>query len=527
MRRFSSYGPVDPAEHFAVERRGLVEQCVDQLVGNPQKSGHYFTIWGPRQTGKTWIMQRAVEEIRAKHGDRFEVGALSMQGVAIEEGQPPEAFFPYIPQRFELGFGRKAPEPRRWADWTALFARGGYFDRPAIVCIDEFDSLPRSLIDRLVSLFRDMYLNRAGHRLHGLALVGVRAVLGVESLRGSPFNVQRTMRVPNLTREEVTDLCAQYEAESKQPVSPEVVTSVFESTRGQPGLVSWFGELLTEKHNPGPEQPISLADWRRVYVRACQVEWNNTMLNLVKKAREPYATEVMRLFTDPNVPFLIEQDWCAYLYMNGIIDEAPPPGESGEGRYVCRFANPFVQLRLYSAFTDDLFGAKAPVLALVPGDTLSDVFTPDRLVLPPLLKRYRGYLERLKARGVDPFRGQPRRSDLHITEAVGHFHLYAWLRDAIGHRSIISPEFPTGNGKVDLVIRHKTQLGVLEVKSFVDMYLFEEGKKQTAGYAKKLGLSEATMAVFVPVSEDEIPKELSEDAQIDGVRISVVPFGSG
>ena len=34
--------------------------------------------------------------------------------------------------------------------------------------------------------------------LHGLALVGVRAVLGIDSDRGSPFNVQRSLHVPNL-----------------------------------------------------------------------------------------------------------------------------------------------------------------------------------------------------------------------------------------------------------------------------------------------------------------------------------------
>jgi hypothetical protein len=35
MRRFHSYGPVDASEHYAVERRELVERCVGELVGNP------------------------------------------------------------------------------------------------------------------------------------------------------------------------------------------------------------------------------------------------------------------------------------------------------------------------------------------------------------------------------------------------------------------------------------------------------------------------------------------------------------
>jgi hypothetical protein len=172
-----------------------------------------------------------------------------------------------------------------------------------------------------------------------------------------------------------------------------------------------------------------------------------------------------------------------------------------------------------------MFGERGPILAIEPGDTLSDVFLPGGLCVYPLLERYRGYLKRLKARGIDPWQGQRRRADLHLTEAVGHFHLYAWLLNALGRRASISPEFPTGNGKVDLVVRSREGMGVIEVKSFVDMYELARGHAQTAGYAKKLGLSEATMAVFVPVPEAEIPKEIGGDVVTSGVTVRVVALG--
>ena len=525
MRRFSSYGPVDPDENFCVERRDLVERCVANLVGNPDKDGHYFTLWAPRQTGKTWIMRRAVEEIRARHGDRFQVGALSMQGLLMD-ADTDEAFFHAVPRMFKDGFSFRPPAPGDWDGWCALFDRqGGAFDRPLILLIDEFDSLPPRLIDRLVTVFRRIYLDRGGYFLHGLALVGVRSVLGVDGARGSPFNVQRSLHVPNLTRDEVAELFAQYHAESGQTVEPEVAGEVFDVTRGQPGLVSWFGELCTETYNPGRADPITAAVFRRVYGRALDVEWSNTVLNLIKKARGPYREQVVSLFTDPNVPFSLDEDWCNYLYMNGIVDEASAQDGPGGPRTVCRFSSPFVQHRLYAALTGDMFGDRGPLLAIEPGDTLSDVFTPTALCLPPLLGRYRRYLERLAARGLDPWKGQPRRADLHLTEAVGHFHLYAWLRDAVGRRCTISPEFPTGNGKVDLVLRTKDHTGVLEVKSFVDMYELEQGHAQAAGYARKLGLGEATLAVFVPVDEEAIPKNLSGEVTVEGVKVTVVTIG--
>ncbi len=58
MRHFSSYGPVDCQEHFCVPRQALVAKGVEQLIGQPEKGGHYFTIWAPRQTGKTWLMRQ-------------------------------------------------------------------------------------------------------------------------------------------------------------------------------------------------------------------------------------------------------------------------------------------------------------------------------------------------------------------------------------------------------------------------------------------------------------------------------------
>ena len=35
MRRFHSYGQVDTRFHYGVERTALVEQCVEQLIGQP------------------------------------------------------------------------------------------------------------------------------------------------------------------------------------------------------------------------------------------------------------------------------------------------------------------------------------------------------------------------------------------------------------------------------------------------------------------------------------------------------------
>ncbi len=188
----------------------------------------------------------------------------------------------------------------------------------------------------------------------------------------------------------------------------------------------WFGELLTETCNPGPETLIDEQVWAEVYARACYTEFNNTVLNLIKKARTEYQPYVLELFSRSDVRFSLDADWCNFLYLHGLIDREQVASEAGEPLFVCRFASPFVQLRVYNALTYDLFDTHTPILHLDPLDDLADVFEGDTLALPALLRRYTDFLARLKAKGLNPWKDQPRRkTDLRLTEAVGHFHLYS------------------------------------------------------------------------------------------------------
>jgi len=526
MRQFHSYGPVDCEEHFCVPRTELVERCFSQMTGNPGKGGHFFTIWGPRQCGKTWLMRQVTKKIEKQYPDRFIIGMMSVQGIIMEKDDPDEVMFRQLPRIVREAFKTEPPAPKTWDDWIDWFStEKGLFEKPVILFIDEFDSLPPGVIDRLITLFRDMCLKRESFVIHSLALIGVRAVLGVESERGSPFNVQKSLHVPNLTREETCQLFEQCQNESGQRIMPEVIEKVYESTLGQPGLVGWFGELLTEKYNPGIKKSVDMKLWKQVYTRACYSEWNNTVLNLIKKVRSGYQRHVTELFSHSDIRFTVDAEWCSYLYLNGVIDKKELVNDRGEYAEICRFANPFIQLRLYNALTMDLIGDRLPILALEPLDTLSDVFDPPELGIPALLERYKNYLKRLRAGGINPWKDQPRRSDLHYTEYVGHFHLYAWLQNAAGRLCSISPEFPTGNGRVDLHLRCKDRQAVIEVKSFRNQAELGHSREQAAEYARKLGLPSVTLAVFVPVEDENILSELSGTHAIEGIQVAVVAIG--
>jgi len=110
---------------------------------------------------------------------------------------------------------------------------------------------------------------------------------------------------------------------------------------------------------------------------------------------------------------------------------------------------------------------------------------------------------------------------------VGHFHLYAWLRQAVGDQCLISPEFPTGNGKVDIFIHCNQGKGIIEIKSFEKRSKLNQYAQQAAGYARSLGLSEVTLAVFVPTREEDILEELTCREEHNGVLVNIVAIGWG
>jgi len=529
MRKFNSYGPVNSKKHYYVPRNKLVEKCVQGLIGDPEDLGHYFTIWGARQTGKTWLYRQSLESIKTRYSDQFIVGEISMQGIVFNDNNQEQIFFDNIPDMFEDEFSIQSIKIQSWIDWKRIFSkRFAAFDRPLILVIDEFDKLPPKIIDSLVSLFREMYLNRKSYILHGLALVGVRAVLGIESKSGSPFNVQRSLHVSNLSFEEVEDMFGQYQEESKKHIKPDVVKKLYEKTQGQPGLIGWFGELLTEKYNQDSNKTIDIEIWNNVYLSACELEHNNTVQNMIKKARTEFKSNIINLFTDSNIHFSFRYDWCNYMYMHGLIGyEIVKEGK--QPYHVCRFSSPFIQSCLYSAFVGEIKeNQERSMIALDPLDALEDVTSDSILNLPALLKRYKYYLERLKEKGLNPWQDKPRRkSDYRLTEAVGHFHLYHWLQMALGIESLISPEFPTGNGKVDLHIEYEGKKGIIEVKSFTNLKNAILARKKAADYAKQTGYPDVTIAMFAPFTDEDILTQLSVTETINNVAVNVVAIGQG
>ena len=91
-----------------------------------------------------------------------------------------------------------------------------------------------------------------------------------------------------------------------------------------------------------------------------------------------------------------------------------------------------------------------------------------------------------------------RRADLRIYEAVYHFNLFLYLHQFLrGKGAEVWPEFPTGNGKIDILIAYRGQMYGLELKTFADVAEYRNALAQAAQYGKQLHLTEITLLFFI------------------------------
>ena len=529
MRKFSSYGPVSNKLHYYVPRQELIDRACTQLLGkDPDEGGHYITVWAPRQAGKTWVMQQVLW--RLQEDERFDVLKIDLEHLkrATDVDRVVHVIAQEIIERLDLeGITVEVLD-----EFYTVF-KNGVLNKPLILILDEFDALKPEAISGITSVLRNVYNVRRNegytptgeksYLLHSVALIGVRAVLGVVSQTGSPFNVQRSVRIPNLTFEEVESMFRWYERESGQEVKQAVIDRVFYETHGQPGLTSWLGELLTETYNHDQAQPLTMRNFEEAYFAAINLLPNNNVLNIVSKAKqEPYRDLVLDLFrTDEKVPFAYDDPYLNFMYLNGVIDweqESPTEG------YV-KFSSPLVQKRLFNYFSRTLFrGMGRPH---DPFDDLGDTITEDSLNVKNLLRRYGAYL---RENNEWLLKGVPRRADLRPYEAVYHFGLYTYLGKFLQrHHGQVWPEFPTGNGKVDLIIKHAGQVYGLEVKSFASAYEYREALGQAARYGQQLGLEEITLAFFVETVDEtnRARYEVVYEDQDTGVTVTVVFVETG
>jgi hypothetical protein len=88
----------------------------------------------------------------------------------------------------------------------------------------------------------------------------------------------------------------------------------------------------------------------------------------------------------------------------------------------------------------------------------------------------------------------------------------------------VVPEFPTGNGKIDLIITHAGKTYGVGLKSYSNERNYKEALTQAARYGKKLELTEISLVFFVEQVDEKTRQKYEKEYRDKETEVTVKPI---
>lgn len=86
------------------------------------------------------------------------------------------------------------------------------------------------------------------------------------------------------------------------------------------------------------------------------------------------------------------------------------------------------------------------------------------------------------------------------------------------------PEFPTGNGQIDLLITYQNTRYGVELKSYTNEREYYEALEQAARYGKHLQLQEISLISFVEYVNEETRQKYEKTHVDNATGVKVIPI---
>jgi len=470
MRYFNTSGPCNPKEHYTVMRKALIDRGRDKV-----QKGRYFTIFAPRQSGKTTYFQLLIQELKKEACTPIWISFENLKTATRAEFY--EALTYSIHRELAVYNIKIDYEIKNQIHLERFFEQIQNQSRLIVLVIDEFEGVPDSVLSELMHTFRKIYHQKQYYALHSLILVGVSTIAELIVSSASPFNIVDELKISYFTFEEVNELIQEYSAESGQAFDKEVIKAVYENTKGQPGLVCGLCAYLIDEVVTDRSISVSINDLYKTLKHFLTKRFDKNIINIVQKAREKKAFMLRLLFTDQAIPFSVHEPDIAYLYANGVIDDI----NGNVGILV-----PLYSKVLITAFRPLLNGEIEYYVTA--HDTFSEYVTPDGLNIQAILNKYREYIRKRGFRAFDTER---------LKEAAWHYSLDGFINffiERLGGQTFI--EVPSGRGRTDILILYQGQKYIIETKIFTDDSYFQKSKRQLAEYLNSEGIAEGYYVVF-------------------------------
>ena len=515
MRWFETRGPVYPEDNYVVARKDELADFVKRI-----ERGRYIVLFAPRQTGKTTFFRNALTTLEDERDTYFPIH-LNFEGYVDSDAT---TFYTSLCEEIckqirDVFQNRQKDLPDRVnrfldsSEITEHISMRRFFEnfgslleaQRFVMIIDEFDGIPRDAIRGFLHSLRHIYLSGRERCPHSVGIVGVKSITQLNYDRSiSPFNIQDEFKLPNFTPEQVEELLSQYTDEVGQPFTPETIAAIHKQTAGQPVLVNRFAQILTEEMGIPKSEPITMEHFLEAHVQLLR-ERNTNIDHLVTNIRRDQRFEafLMKIASyDEGVDFNLDSDLINELATYGVIAE----GADG----MCEIVNPIYQYRILRAFKPIVNGLEQEYLPEDNREGFQGYLTPDGHVqMAALLDNFRDFIARVGFKILQvPDTPQ---------EYVGQHLLFAYLEQfvqSVGGTMYL--EVPTGRGRMDILILHRSQKYIVETKIWGGDSRYQAGKSQLAAYVRSEGAEEGYYVVF---DHRNAPEPRVETETIDGLAI--------
>lgn len=488
-RSFCIAGPIHPDYYYFVPHRlDWIE--LQRLIENRE----YFVLHAPRQSGKTtaikefarflnsqgiynslYINVEAAQAARdsTKEGLRSILDSLR---TAIEDQLPQEKeTLDFLKQMIAEGSSLLTLN----AVGSALRALAMHSSKPIVLFIDEIDSL---IGDTLLSVLRQIragFDNRPKSFPHSICLIGLRDVRdyriwskeeGKSVSTSSPFNIKsESLVLSNFTLEDTKVLYTQHTEETGQQFLPEAVEYAHHLSAGQPWLVNTLAYQSCYRDIKDTLQPITkeaIEHAKEALIKRRDTHIDSLLDKLREKRVRPIIEAILTGETDPGS---IQPDDLQYVRDLGLIQKNN-----------LDIANPIyreiIPRELTYVATELIIQRSAPFQN-----------ADGSLSMVALLKAFTTFYQENSAIWLDKF---------DYKEAGPHLLIMAFLQRVINGGGTIQREYALGTGRVDILVRWRKQIIVIELKLRRGTRSLSVGLEQTARYMDSSDATEGHLVIF-------------------------------
>ncbi len=499
MRRFNTSGPNIPEEHYTIERTNLIDNGMEMV-----ENKRYFTIWAPRQTGKSTYFHQLADKLNEKG---YKVAHINFENY---KHTPEETFI----KNLVIELNKFWKTNLKKTNVTDIFLDLEQItNQKFVLIIDEVEGINAEYFGTFLHTIRKAYHSRQTHCLKSVIMVGVSNIVGVVNDNASPFNIADNLNVPYFTDHEVFELLAQHETETGQLFEEKVKQKICQITANQPGLVNGFAQKLILDYPDKKE--LTYNDYLKVEDWYLTEAIDKNFSNILNKAKEERDFVERLLFTEDKIPFKIDRPAIKLLHTNGLLKK----DEEGN----VSFWVPFYKKRLYDAFYPYTNGEQSQISRTI---FAPEYFTEKgELKLDKLIDSYKEYVKR---RGFNVYREKDEKGNYtSLKEAALMYSFETYIAATMQElKGKIYREADTGLGKSDMIINVGNNEFLIESKIYYSPGKFDEGKKQLAYYCTSLGLTKGVYLVFCP-NNIRYPEQVKEQLEtIERVEIvtCLIPY---